>query len=108
MRSRLCFQSRRPASVKAPISRFSITVSDGNTWRPSGHVGDAEMRPARGGHGGEVDILEADAARTSARRMPEMVLNSVVLPAPLGPTIDTNCPSSTVIDTSVDARAGRE
>jgi hypothetical protein len=27
---------------------------------------------------------------TVGRRVPEMVLNSVVLPAPLGPTIDTN------------------
>jgi hypothetical protein len=34
-------------------------------------------------------------------RMPEMVLNSVVLPAPFGPTIDTNWPASTVIDTSL-------
>jgi hypothetical protein len=31
MRSMFCFQSRRPASVIAPISRFSITVSVGNT-----------------------------------------------------------------------------
>ena len=66
MRSRLSFQLRRPASVKAPISRFSITVSDGNTWRPFRHMGDAEMRPARGRHGGEVDALEADARRPSA------------------------------------------
>ncbi|MEY9922041.1 hypothetical protein ABIF99_008356 [Bradyrhizobium japonicum] len=32
--------------------------------------------------------------------MPEIVLNSVVLPAPLGPTIATNWPAPTLIDTS--------
>ena len=31
--------------------------------------------------------------------VPEIALNSVVLPAPLGPTIATNCPSATVSDT---------
>ncbi len=31
--------------------------------------------------------------------MPEMVLNSVVLPAPLGPTIETKAPSSTSSET---------
>src|SRR4051794_4909983 len=33
------------------------------------------------------------------RTMPEIVLNSVVLPAPFGPTIATNWPSSTLIET---------
>ena len=33
------------------------------------------------------------------RSVPEMVLNSVVLPAPFGPTIETNWPASTAIDT---------
>jgi hypothetical protein len=32
--------------------------------------------------------------------MPEIVLNSVVLPAPLGPTIATNWPAPTSIETS--------
>ena len=33
------------------------------------------------------------------RTMPEIVLNSVVLPAPFGPTIATNWPASTLIET---------
>src|SRR5579863_7777989 len=35
------------------------------------------------------------------RRIPDMVLNRVVLPAPLGPTMATNWPASTWIDTSL-------
>src|ERR1700761_99995 len=34
------------------------------------------------------------------RKMPEIVLNKVVLPAPFGPTMATNWPASTWIDTS--------
>ncbi len=36
--------------------------------------------------------------------MPEIVLNSVDFPAPLGPTTVTNWPSLTVSETSVSAR----
>src|SRR6476661_4994952 len=36
---------------------------------------------------------------------PEIVLNNVDLPAPLGPTTVTNCPSETLSDTSVSARS---
>ena len=36
--------------------------------------------------------------------MPQMVLNSVDLPAPFGPTTVTNWPSATDSDTSVSAR----
>jgi hypothetical protein len=35
--------------------------------------------------------------------VPEMALNSVVLPAPLGPTIETKSPWATVIDTPLSA-----
>ena len=36
MRSRLECQCARPLAVYAPISRFSITLSEGNTWRLCG------------------------------------------------------------------------
>jgi hypothetical protein len=36
--------------------------------------------------------------------VPEIVLNSVLLPAPFGPTTATNCPRSTSSDTSLKAR----
>ena len=36
---------------------------------------------------------------------PQMVLNSVDLPAPFGPTTVTNWPSPTLSDTSVSARS---
>jgi hypothetical protein len=38
-------------------------------------------------------------APASADTIPEMVLNNVVLPAPLGPTTATSSPASTRIDT---------
>ncbi len=37
------------------------------------------------------------------RTVPETVLKSVVLPAPFGPTMATNCPAATVSDTSTSA-----
>jgi hypothetical protein len=40
--------------------------------------------------------IEPDIAGT----VPESVLNSVVLPAPFGPTIETNSPAPTSIETS--------
>jgi hypothetical protein len=40
-------------------------------------------------------VIAPDPAGTT----PEMALNNVVLPAPLGPTIATNCPSSTETET---------
>ena len=39
----------------------------------------------------------------AAGTVPDTVLKSVVLPAPLGPTMATNCPASTARETSVSA-----
>src|SRR5690554_3950988 len=100
MRSRLRCQSRRPASVYAPISRFSMTVMEAKTCRPSGtcaiprcgrrdDVTDSKSCPSK--------VMEPAMAWTE----PEIVLNRVLLPAPLGPTIATNSPSLTVMFTSL-------
>src|SRR6267143_1969405 len=66
---------------------------------PFGHVRDAEMGALRRRHREQVAAFEADAART----VPDTVLNSVVLPAPFGPTMATNCPASTDSETSTSA-----
>ena len=93
--------------------------------RPAGSVG-AHLQILDDGHAREhlaafrhVRDAEVRALRRQARRsksrpsnemrplpgttVPEMALNSVVLPAPLGPTMATNCPSLTCNDTSVSA-----
>src|SRR5262245_60060052 len=98
MRSMLAFHSRRPASVKAPISRFSITVREGNTWRPSGTW--AMPRCGRRAAGTVARSIPSNKMRPDlGARMPEMVLKRVVLPAPFGPTMETNWPASTETDT---------
>src|SRR5215813_4027177 len=102
MRSRLRPQSCRPACGYAPISRFSITVIEPKTWRPSGTC--AMPRCARS------EGATASRSRSSkwmlpplGRRVPEMALNSVVFPAPLGPTMDTNWLEPTASEISQSA-----
>src|SRR6516164_10125091 len=102
MRSRLRPQSRRPVWGKAPISRFSITVMEPKTWRPSGTCAIPKWARWEG--------AMASRSRSSkrmlpplGRRVPEMALNSVVFPAPLGPTMDTNRPEPTASEISQSA-----
>ena len=64
-----------------------------------GHVADADpchvlRRPA-----GDVALADQHAAPTGSRRARRSPFSSVLLPEPLGPTIDTTSPGSTAIDT---------
>src|SRR6202165_2324754 len=87
-------QARRAAGVCAPISRFSSTVSVRNTWRPSGTW--AMPTPGRSAAAVSDSTRPSYSIRPpSSGTTPEIARNSVVLPAPLGPTIATNCPSPT-------------
>src|ERR1700736_5632977 len=75
-----------------------------NTWRPSGTW--AMPKWARSAGGTDSKSWSSNRMRPPrGRTVPEMALNRVVLPAPLGPTIDTNCPARTARETS--ASAGR-
>ena len=66
------------------------------------HVRDAEMRPLSGRNGGEVLPLEQDASAATGT-VPEIALNSVLLPAPFGPMTVTNSPARTVRSMPVKA-----
>ena len=97
--SKFSFQFSRPASVLAPNSKFSMTVKEGKTWRPSG----TWAMPKWGRCAAGISPMSTPSNRIDPAlglSTPEMVLNNVDLPAPLGPTTATNCPSLTCIDTS--------
>src|SRR5215468_3084132 len=99
MYSSVRFQSARPRCVCALISRFSSTVRLLKTWRPSGTCARPRCARAAGGTASKswpAKMIRPDTGRT----VPAIVLNSVVLPAPLGPTMAINWPSPTVIETS--------
>ena len=73
-------------------------MSEGNTWRPSG----TWAMPRCGRFAGAIRSRSTPSNSmlpALGLTMPEMVLNSVVLPAPFGPTIETNAPASTAIET---------
>src|SRR6266436_9404909 len=79
-----------------------MTVIEPKIWRPSATC--AMPRWAR------CDGATASRSRSSKRMqpplghtVPEMALNSVVLPAPLGPTMDTNWPARTASEISQSA-----
>ena len=48
----------------------------------------------------DVDAVDAGSARPAGRRSATSRLTSVVLPAPVGPTIATRCPARRVNETS--------
>src|SRR5579863_34752 len=73
----------------SPNSRFSRTVSQGNT-EPC-----CEMRIPRGS-GLECRVPSITTAPASGRMNPAIRLRSVVLPQPEGPTMATNSPSRTL------------
>ena len=88
---------RRPPAL-APTNTFSNTVMPVNglgTWW-------ARPMPSRQRLSALARVTSAPAKRTvppSARSEPEMMLRSVVLPAPLGPTMPTASPSLTTKST---------
>ena len=65
-----------------------------NSSRVSGHWTTPPRAIAAGGHAGEACARRTGSRRYSGTR-PEIALNSVVLPAPFSPTIETNSPSRT-------------
>src|ERR1700730_13260034 len=102
MRSRLRLQLLRPLRREAATSRFSITVIEPKTWRPSGTC--AMPKCARWDGATASRSLSSKWMRPPfGRTVPEIALNSVVLPAPLGPTMDTNWPPRTLSEISQSA-----
>ena len=95
----------RPARRRrsAPAMTFSSAVSPANRPTPCS----VRAMPEAG------ELVRADAAaaarratrrrRRPARTKPQMTLNSVVLPAPLGPMTPTTSPGETVSETSSSA-----
>src|SRR5690606_16396749 len=72
-----------------------MTVSDGKTCRPSGTC--AIPRCGRRAGGIESRSIPSNLIEPAMGvRVPEIVLKRVVLPAPFGPTIETNSPSPTL------------
>src|SRR6266851_7073839 len=79
-----------------------MTVIEPKIWRPSG----TWAMPKWARCAGATASRSWSSKRTLpplGRTVPEMALNSVVLPAPLGPTIDTNWPARTASEISQSA-----
>jgi hypothetical protein len=85
------------------MSRFSITVIEANTWRPSGTWAMPRCARSAGGTASRSRPLYLISPASDVT-VPEMALNSVLLPAPFGPTTATNWPRSTSSETSLNAR----
>ena len=93
----------RARAASAPTITFSSAVSPANSPRPCS----VRAMPSR------ASCVRAEPASAappparpspaSARTKPQMTLNSVVLPAPLGPITPTTSPGATVSDTSSSA-----
>src|SRR5471032_84917 len=103
MRSKVWCHASRPAFGYAPISRFSRTVRVLNTCRPSGTWAIPRCARCAGARAKRFSPMKV-ICPAAAGTIPEIVLNSVDLPAPFGPTIVTNWPSCTASETSVSAR----
>src|SRR5690606_33634740 len=86
----------------APTSRFSRTVSDGNTWRPSGTCAIPRCARRAGGTPARSRPSKRIAPDVTGAS-PEIALNSVLLPAPFGPTTATSSPAPTRSDTPLSA-----
>src|SRR3972149_1975229 len=83
--------------------RFSWTVISGNSRRPSGQM----ATPAPTMPGGDMRSRRRSPKRISPEATgtrPMMALSTVLFPAPLAPTIETICRSSTVSVTPWSAR----
>ena len=104
MRSRFRAWSARARGSIAPISRFSRTVSVGKHLAAFGHLADAEIADPMRRQPAMLPAAQHDAAARCGRSMPAMVRISVVLPAPLAPTIATIAPSATSSETPSSAR----
>ncbi len=98
------FALPRARGSSAPISRFSSTLSVGNTWRPSATWPMPRLQ------------IWCDSSRVisrplkvmrpaRARSMPAMVRMSEDLPAPLAPTMATMLPCGTSSETPASACA---
>ena len=79
-----------------------MTVIEAKTWRPSGTWAMPSFARSSGGTASRLRPLYT-ISPASGVTTPEMVLNSVVLPAPFGPTTATNWPSSTSSETPLKA-----
>ena len=82
----------RGSATVAPICRFSSTVMRGKMRRPSGDCAMRSLAISCVGSRGDVAAVEADAP-SRARGLPNIVIISVDLPAPLAPIRVTISPS---------------
>src|SRR5712692_5672981 len=100
--SRVSVFLARASAERAPRSRFSRTVMDGNSWRPSGTC----AMPSATISAGERPLSRRPSSsmvplRTG--RSPEMARSVVVLPAPFEPTRATASPRRTSRETALTA-----
>ena len=92
--------SSRRAPPRPRAARSRARAAAGRRSTP-GRCARARARVRRnGGCAGDVDAVELDARRSSARSRPERRLKSDVLPAPFGPITPSNSPSRTSSPTS--------
>ena len=81
-----------------PISKFSSTLSDGNSPLPSGTSAMPRAATACAGSP-PIGAPSNTIASGRERNTPAMLLSSVLLPAPLAPITATASPGATCIDT---------
>ena len=96
--------ARRPCAAAAPAARSRVQLSAANrlecwnVWR------DAEPHAQVLGEAGDVAAVEAHRARVDTGSAPRISLNSVLLPAPLGPISPCRAPASSRRSTPSTAR----
>src|SRR4051794_14477100 len=100
--SMLPSRADRSRSAVVPSLRFSRTDRPPNTWRYSG-----TWAMPRCGRSAALTVARSRPSNemrpAASGTTPEIALNKVVLPAPLGPTTAMNSPALTSMETSVSA-----
>src|SRR5581483_6483665 len=86
---------------EAPSNKFSLTVSEAKMFRPSG-TSDMPRSTIASGFSPRI-LSPLSLMSPCAGTAPAIAMSRLVLPAPLGPTIPTYSPSSTVRDTPFSA-----